>query len=194
MPQRMSASPSCHRQVLLRFLNSFFPGTPVFVPRFSGNFRNFFRRTLTDRPTTNFAHRVYQQIFWNPAEDSAKISPFSSSPRRQSRQPTLRTRYIWKQTRELAVLPQKIRVFFANTHGIRPNCITCTHGISAKKSTIRQRFSKKIVTFHADDRSAADFAHRVYLGTKAKSGRDSQKNLHFFVASAVRDRFRTSGI
>ena len=79
MPQRMSISPSCHRQVLLRFLIVSFPAPRFLCHRFREIFEKFFRRTLTDRPTTNFAHWVYQQIFWNPAEDSEKIRLFSSS-------------------------------------------------------------------------------------------------------------------
>ena len=63
-----------------------------------------------------------------------------------------------------------------------------------KKSTIRQRFSKKTSLFTLMTVLRL-IRHTGYIWEQKRNPAEIlRKNLHFFVASAVRDRFRTFGI
>ena len=131
MPQRMSVSPSCHHQVLLRFLNSFFPDTPVFVPRFSGKFQIFFSRTLTERQMANFAHRVYRQKIPQSGRDSRKKSSLFTPPTALRLVP--HTGYIWGQKRNpIEILRKNLPFFVASAVRDRS-----AHSVYQQKTEIR---------------------------------------------------------
>ena len=141
------------------FPYSFFPGTPVFVPPFSGNFRKIFPPNAYRPPDDEFRTLGISADFLESGRGFRKNSPFFViDPRCPVRQPTLHTGYI------------------------------------GKKSTIRQRFSKKTSLFTLMTVLRL-IRHTGYIWEQKRNPAEIlRKNLHFFVASAVRDRFRTFGI
>ena len=175
MPPCCSGCPLARHVIVKSSLVFFivsFPAPRFLCHGFRENLKIFFCRTLPERPTTDFAHLVYQQIFWNPAEDSAKNRHFS---RHQSHHVRFRTQGISGNNHEnWRSLGKKIAIFSAPPARFVP-ATTLYTGYIWEQNRDPIEIHEKIVTFYAADHPVAGSAHWVYLGINTKSGRDSQK-------------------
>ena len=154
MPPCCSGCPLARHVIVKSSLVFFivsFPAPRFLCHGFRENLKIFFCRTLNARPTADCAHLVYQQNFWNSAEDFAKNSLFFIAilvirPGNPCCTLGISTK-ILESDRDFRIFSQ-----FFSTHPFR------------RAPTI----------------TAIDFAHRVYRGLKSKMGNDFRKKSQFF--------------
>ena len=194
MPQRMSVSPSCHRQVLLRFLIVSFPAPRFLCHGFRENFKIFStgRSPIARRRVSHIGY--ISRFFEIRQRIPKKTRFFRHHPRRSSRPHHLPTGYIGKKICDPAEIFEKIVTFHADDRTVTG----FAHRVYLETNTkIGGTSAKKIALFsflHAMTVPVATAVHSVYRQIFPRFDRDSRKNRHFLRRRPPCGWFHTQGI
>ena len=165
------------------FPYSFFPGIPVFVPPFSGNFRKIFPPNAYRPPDDEFRTLGISADFLESGRGFRKKSRFfRHHPRHSSRLRHLHAWYIGKKIHDPIEILEKIVTFYAADRPA-PNF---AHRVYLGINTKSDRDSQKKSPLFRCIRSPRPIRTFGISAKKLKSDRDSRKKSRFFLR-AIRE-------